>query len=81
MMVSIDRAGRIVVPKDLREVLGLNPGAELSIEIVGDGLRLTPVRPRPRRVIDVDGWPVLEPVEGSTVTDADVRRLRDADQR
>jgi AbrB family looped-hinge helix DNA binding protein len=80
-MVSIDRAGRIVVPKDLREVLGLNPGAELSIEIVGDGLRLTPLRPRPRRVIDVDGWPVIEAAAGRTTSDADVQRWRDADQR
>lgn len=81
MMVSIDRAGRIVVPKDVRDLLGLSPGAELTLEVVGDGLRLTPARPRPRRVVEVDGWPTIEPVDGRSSTDADVQRWRDADQR
>ena len=81
MMVSIDRAGRVVVPKDLRDLLGLRPGAELLLEVVGDGLRLTPARPQPRRVVEVDGWPVIEASPSRVMTDADVQRWRDADQR
>jgi AbrB family looped-hinge helix DNA binding protein len=40
MSITIDRAGRIVVPKALRERFGLHAGTELEIEAVGDGLRL-----------------------------------------
>jgi AbrB family looped-hinge helix DNA binding protein len=40
MAITIDRAGRIVVPKALRERFGLFPGTELEIEPAADGLRL-----------------------------------------
>ena len=40
MSITIDRAGRIVVPKALRERFGLHPGTELEIEAEADGLRL-----------------------------------------
>ena len=40
MSITIDRAGRIVVPKALRERFGLHPGTELEIEAVADGIRL-----------------------------------------
>jgi AbrB family looped-hinge helix DNA binding protein len=40
MNITIDRAGRIVVPKALRDRFGLHPGAELEIEAQADGLRL-----------------------------------------
>lgn len=42
MSITIDRAGRIVVPKALRERFGLIPGAEIEIEPVADGLHLRP---------------------------------------
>jgi len=45
--ISIDKAGRIVVPKPLREKLGLGAGANLLIESEGDEITLRPVRPQP----------------------------------
>lgn len=81
MLVSIDRAGRVVIPKELRDRLALEPDSELEIDADGDGIRLTPVRPPSRRVIDIDGLPVLERVDGHVITDADVQRWRDAEQR
>jgi AbrB family looped-hinge helix DNA binding protein len=36
MKVALDSAGRIVVPKSLRQALGLKPGQELEIR-AGDG--------------------------------------------
>lgn len=42
--VNIDKAGRIIVPKKLREALHLQPGDELEIDLVEDGLRLRPRR-------------------------------------
>jgi len=32
MKATIDRFGRVVVPKDMRDRLGLRPGSELNIE-------------------------------------------------
>lgn len=81
MMVSIDRAGRVVVPKELRERLGIAADDELEVRLEGDSLVLTPVRRPGRRVVEVDGWPVLEAVPGLGVTDADVQRWRDDGQR
>ena len=40
MRVTIDRAGRIVVPRQLRDRLDLVAGTELEIEATGDGLKL-----------------------------------------
>ena len=40
MVVTIDSAGRLVVPKPLREQFNLTPGCELEIEAAGDGITL-----------------------------------------
>ena len=77
MRTTIDKAGRLVVPKELRDQLGLRPG---EVEVVADGaaLRVEPVvddgfvDERGRRVI---------PRSGVSLSDADVRALRDADRR
>ncbi|MDO5534716.1 MAG: AbrB/MazE/SpoVT family DNA-binding domain-containing protein [Propionibacteriaceae bacterium] len=81
MMVSIDRAGRVVIPKDVRDALSLGPDAQLDMAVEGDELRLTPVRQRGRRIVEVDGWPVIEAAPGRSTSDADVRRWRDDGQR
>ena len=81
MLVTIDRAGRIVIPKDIRDRLSLAADAELEIAAEGDEIRLTPVRLRSRRVVEIDGWPVIAAADGLNITDHDVQRWRDADQR
>ena len=81
MMVTIDRAGRVVIPKDVRERLDIDANASLELTVEGDSLRLTPARVLGRRVVEVDGWPVIEAIRGLTVTDADVQRWRDDSQR
>lgn len=40
MIITIDSAGRLVVPKSLREQFNLTPGCDLEIEAVGEGIRL-----------------------------------------
>ena len=40
MIITIDRAGRVVVPKTLRDRFNLTAGTELEIKAVGDGLTL-----------------------------------------
>ena len=40
MTATLDKAGRIVLPKNLREKLHLKPGAKFSIEVVGDKIEI-----------------------------------------
>ena len=47
MHITIDRAGRIVVPKQFRDRFNLVAGTELEIEATGDGLRLRKVVSEP----------------------------------
>ncbi len=42
MTITIDRAGRVLIPKDIRDRLNLFTGAELEIELLGDGVKLCP---------------------------------------
>jgi len=42
--VIIDKAGRVVIPKPLREALQLEPGDSLELETVGEQITLRPVR-------------------------------------
>ncbi len=54
MAVRIDKLGRIVVPKNIRQRLGLKPGAELEISEQLGGILLR----RPHQVpsmVQVDG--------------------------
>ncbi len=43
MKTTIDRFGRLVVPKDIRDRLGLKPGAEVEIDEQGSEIILKPV--------------------------------------
>ncbi|MBA2323097.1 MAG: AbrB/MazE/SpoVT family DNA-binding domain-containing protein [Actinomycetota bacterium] len=77
MKATIDGAGRLVIPKVLRDRLGLRSG-EVEVEADGADLR---VRPIAEETLDEqDGW-LLVPAAGSPITDEEVRALRDADQR
>ena|SRR5215831_4475106 len=42
--VTIDKAGRVVIPKKIREDMGLGAGDSLSLECEGECLTLRPVR-------------------------------------
>lgn len=77
MRVTMDKAGRIVVPKELRDRLGLRPG-DLEIEVSGAGLHLEPLAGD--GLVERDGRLVVT-ASGAPLSDADVRALRDADRR
>lgn len=76
MRTTIDKAGRLVIPKALRDGVGLVPG-EVEITIDGAVLRVEPVSTG--RPVQVDGVLTL-PETGRTLTAEDVRALRLADQ-
>lgn len=68
MKTSIDAAGRIVVPKPLRDALGLTPGSMVDISRYGAGLQLLPTG-RTARLVEQSGVLVAS---GDSVIDDDV---------
>lgn len=54
MELKIDKAGRIVLPKPLRERLGFKPNAQLEAVEQPDGVLLKRVEQRPS-LVKVDG--------------------------
>ena len=78
MRATIDAAGRIVVPKQLRDALGLTPGSSVDISRYGAGLQLVPST-RTAQLVDEGGVPV---VTGEThIDDRDVFDLIDTGRR
>ena len=78
MRATIDHLGRIVVPKALRDTLGLTPGTTVDLTRSGSGLALVPVG-RTARLRTVGGGLVAD--SSTAVTDEDVLNLRDASLR
>jgi AbrB family looped-hinge helix DNA binding protein len=76
MRTTIDKAGRLVIPKALRDSVGLRPG---EVEVTADGasLRVEPISGE--SLVERAGRLVI-PSSGSALTDGDVRELRDANQ-
>lgn len=59
MHVRIDSAGRIIVPKKVRERLGLKRDSELELEESAEAITLKPVRQESALVRDKYGWLVF----------------------
>lgn len=81
MLVTMDRAGRVVIPKSVRDGMGLRADEAFELEIDGSAIRLELVAPASRLGVGSDGLPILRAVDGPGLTHADVRALRDGDQR
>ena len=52
MEATLDKLGRIVIPKQLRDDLGLSAGAVLSVEGVENGIVLKPVEERDALILE-----------------------------
>jgi len=77
MKATIDKAGRLVIPKSLRERLGLRPGV---VEVVADGTGIR-VEPLAAESLDERGGRLVIPPSGAVIDDDAVRSLRDVDQQ
>jgi AbrB family looped-hinge helix DNA binding protein len=78
MKLTMDKAGRLVVPKPLREALGLRDGGEVDVSIYGGGLQIVPGG-RTARIVEVDGQLVAE--SDTVVTDEMIFGLIDSLRR
>ena len=78
METTIDGAGRVVVPKPLRDALGLAAGARVDITVYGSGLQLVPAG-RTAALVEEDGRLVADP--DTEVSDDVVFRLIDEGRR
>jgi len=78
MQATIDSVGRIVVPKPLRDALGLTPGSTVDISQYGAGLQLVPTG-RTARLVDESG--VLVATGEIAIDDDVVFGLIDAGRR
>jgi AbrB family looped-hinge helix DNA binding protein len=77
MRATIDKAGRLVIPKRLRDHIGLAPG-EVEVTVDGAALRVEPLAGE--SLDERDGRLVI-PAAGAPIDDDLVRALRDAGQR
>jgi AbrB family looped-hinge helix DNA binding protein len=78
MEAVIDQAGRVVVPKPIRDALGLLPGTRVDISAYGAGAQLMPAG-RTARLVEEDG--VLVAAGDTPVNDDVVFALIDSGRK
>ena len=77
IQTTIDAAGRLVVPKAIRDRAGLKAGIPLQIALVGDHVEIRPA-PRALRLESKNGVIVAQPAEPSeTLREEVVSVVRD----
>lgn len=77
MRTTIDKAGRLVIPRSLRDRIGLVGGGEVELALDGAAVRIEPVAGGDLRE---DGGLLFIPSTGTPFTGAAVRELIDADR-
>jgi AbrB family looped-hinge helix DNA binding protein len=77
MRTTIDKAGRLVIPRALRDRIGLAGGGEVELELDGAAVRIQPVSGSDLK--DVAGLLVI-PTTGTPLTGVLVRELIEADR-
>lgn len=57
--MKITTKGRVTIPKEIREKLGMVPGSEVEFKIVGDGAKIVRAKNGKSR-----GWELVERLRG-----------------
>jgi AbrB family looped-hinge helix DNA binding protein len=74
--ITIDKSGRVVIPKPLRQQMHLAPGDELQLECEGERITLRPVRPQATLKKEYGVW-----VYQGEATDAYIPDLIDRERK
>jgi AbrB family looped-hinge helix DNA binding protein len=81
--ITLGKAGRFVVPKAIRDSLGLHEGSRLKLDVQGGKIHAAP-EPDPVSIEMEDGFPVIQsspPLKRGSIVQA-IKADRDAcDQR
>ena len=77
MRTTIDRAGRLVIPRPLRDRIGLAPGGEVELTLDGAAVRIEPVAGHKLKEV---GDRLVIPATGTPLSADAVRELIDADR-
>jgi len=66
---TIDGAGRIVIPKALRDELALAPGDTIEMDSAGESITLRPARGEAQLTLEKGFWVLRsgQPIDASTV--------------
>jgi len=77
MRTTMDKAGRLVIPRSLRERIGLAGGGEVEVELDGAAVRIEPVA---GRLLREERGLLVIPATGTPISGAQVRELINADR-
>jgi AbrB family looped-hinge helix DNA binding protein len=78
MRTTIDRAGRVVIPKAIRERQHLEPGTEIEVIDTGDRIELILPDDRERaQLTEKDGRLVISAATGRAITLKETLAIRD----
>jgi AbrB family looped-hinge helix DNA binding protein len=75
-IVEIDKAGRIVIPKKMRDSLHLGPGAKLALEQIGETLSLKPAAAEAQLIVE-NGAPLIFPADRSNAPAVTVEMINE----
>jgi AbrB family looped-hinge helix DNA binding protein len=81
METTVDRAGRVVIPKRMRDRLGLGAGVAITIDDVGDHLEIRPTGASARLVERGGRMVFTAEVPVRALTDRQVRELLEDERR
>jgi AbrB family looped-hinge helix DNA binding protein len=77
MRTTMDKAGRLVIPRSLRDRIGLGGGGAVELKLDGAAVRIEPVAGAELRD---EGGVLVIPAVGVSIDDTFVRELIDADR-
>ncbi len=67
--LTLDRAGRVLIPKPLRQELQLGPGDTLQLDSEGEQITLRPIRPKALLKKEHGVWVYQGESTGASVSD------------
>ena len=76
MKTVVSKKGQVVIPKKIRDALGLSPGTVLRVEVEGKKVVLEPLKEPPKEVFVETGSEITELILHEVKAGSDkVRRL------